>query len=198
MKLTPLRQWVCDSCGKVIDKPENGWCEWYTERDISFDIGFRIVHHTESCMYDDRTMKQRKLITKDFNLTDGLGAGGLGHFLHMIELSEKGFHNKVDIVQLVEMMRRLYIPYYEEARLYWNDALRDSFHDGCGFDENILLDIIENYGGGKTDSLGSHSSANQCYPRILSYSLLQSLNLSSNFTIPFWLMRWNLSKTVSK
>jgi uncharacterized protein YlaI len=25
MKLKPLKQWICDSCGELIKKPEDGW-----------------------------------------------------------------------------------------------------------------------------------------------------------------------------
>lgn len=28
MKLTPLKQWICDSCGGIIEKPKDGWWEY--------------------------------------------------------------------------------------------------------------------------------------------------------------------------
>ncbi len=50
-------------------------------------------------------------------------------------------------------MRRLYLPYWEEARQYWEEArqyweqsFKDGFHDKCGFSENDLLGIIDEYG----------------------------------------------------
>ena len=27
MRLIPLKQWICDSCGEVIEKPEDGWLD---------------------------------------------------------------------------------------------------------------------------------------------------------------------------
>ena len=42
-------------------------------------------------------------------------------------------------------MSRLYLPYWEEARQYWDEALREGFHDGCDFSEDTLLRIIKEY-----------------------------------------------------
>ena len=141
MKLIPLRQWICDSCGEAIEKPENGWFEWYTERDTSLDSGFRIVHHRGSCMYNDQRLEQQNRSPSDFALSMVLGHNGLALLLNLME--RKKF---ADMKEFIEVFRRLHLPYYEEARLYWNDALRDGFHDGCSFDDNTLLDIIKNYG----------------------------------------------------
>jgi len=152
MKLIPLRQWVCDSCGKVIDKPEDGWFEWYTEKNTCLDTGFRIVHQRESCMYNDRTLEQQNRSPCHLGLAGALGSSGLGYFLFKLELSGKGVHKLADIKEVAEIIRRLHLPYYEEARLYWDDALRDGFHDGCSFDESTLLGIIENYGADRPSS----------------------------------------------
>jgi hypothetical protein len=35
-----------------------------------------------------------------------------------------------DVREWVELCRRLHTPYYEEARLYWKDALQDGFFEG--------------------------------------------------------------------
>lgn len=141
MKLIPLRQWTCDSCGGVIEKSEDGWFEWYTERDTSLDTGFRIVHHRGSCMYNDQRLEQQNRSPSDFDLSMVVGHNGLALLLNLME--RKKF---ADMKEFIEVFRRLHLPYYEEARLYWNDALRDGFHDGYCFDENTLLDIIKNYG----------------------------------------------------
>ena len=146
MKLIPLKQWICDACGEVIDKPKDGWLEWYTEKNTSLATGFRIVHHKESCTYNDQTLEQQNLSPCDLGLADVLGSGGLGNLLFMLELSEIGADKLADVKELLEIIRRLHLSYYEEARLYWNDALRDGFHDGCVFDANTLLAIIQNYG----------------------------------------------------
>lgn len=148
MKLTPLKQWICDSCGEIIEKPEDGWFEWYQDKKTDLSAGFRIVHHRDSCMYNDRVLNQQGRTTLDLNLTDVLGGGGLGYLLFSIELSEKkGVYKLADLEEFIEMIRRLHLPYWEEARLYWDEAYRDGFHDKCDFSDNTLLSIIKEYGG---------------------------------------------------
>lgn len=47
--LSPLIQFHCDTCGEVIEKPEEGWFEWISEYDeeakITKSHSFRIVHN---------------------------------------------------------------------------------------------------------------------------------------------------------
>jgi len=147
MKLIPLKQWICDSCGEIIKKPEDGWFEWYTDEKTSFETGFRIVHHRESCMYDDGALIRQNRSPSHLALERVIGSAGLGYLLFSIELSEKkGVYKLADIEEFIEMIRRLHLSYWEEARLYWDKAYRDGFHDKCDFSENTLLSIINEYG----------------------------------------------------
>ena len=145
MKLTPLKQWICDSCGEIIEKPEEGWFEWYEDKKTSLGTGFRIVHHRNSCMYDDSMLNHQDKTTLDLNLKDVIGTDGLANSLFRIELSEKDIYTLADLKGFIEILRRLHIPYWEEARLYWDKAYRDGFHDGCDFSENTLLSVINEY-----------------------------------------------------
>ena len=145
MKLTPLKQWICDSCGEIIEKPEEGWFEWYEDKKTSLGTGFRIVHHRNSCMYDDSMLNHQGKTTLDLNLKDVIGTDGLANSLFRIELSEKDIYTLADLKGFIEILRRLHIPYWEEARLYWDKAYRDGFHDGCDFSENTLLSVINEY-----------------------------------------------------
>lgn len=141
VKLIPLKQWVCDSCGEVIEKPEDGWFEWYTERDTSLDTGFRIVHHRGSCMYNDQWLEQQNRSPSDFDLSMVVGHNGLALLLNLME------HKKFrDTKEFIEVFRRLHLPYYEEARHYWDRARSDGFLDGNEYQQNSLLDIIKEYG----------------------------------------------------
>ena len=149
MRLRPLKQWICDSCGEIIKKPNDGWFEWYKDTKKSVERGFRIVHHKKECMYPSSQLKRQNRIVKDLNLTDVVGSDGLGHLLQWIELSEKDVYKIADMIEFVSIMRRLYLPYWEEARLYWDKAYKDGFHDGCDFSENQLLSIIDKYGEGR-------------------------------------------------
>ena len=145
MRLKPLKQWICDSCNEVIEKPEDSWFEWYVDNNDSLEKGFRIVHHKKECMYDGRILRRENKMTADMPLPSSLGSDGLSGLLFRIELSEKGIYKIADLKEFVEIMRRLYIPYWEEARHYWHRALNDGFHDGCQFSAESLQDIIREY-----------------------------------------------------
>ena len=152
MVLKPLKQWICDSCGQTIKKPEDGWFEWYSNETTAREEGFRIVHHQKSCMYADTSLRKQNKFVADLNLTDVIGSDGLANSLFRIELAEKGKLGKINLLEYVEILRRLHIPYWEEARLYWDDALKAGEHDGCEFSENTLIEIIENYGSKESKS----------------------------------------------
>jgi len=62
MKLIPLQQWICDSCGGLIETPRDGWFEWYAGINDHVATGFRIVHHSEPCMYNDQVMSRQNKI----------------------------------------------------------------------------------------------------------------------------------------
>ena len=55
-----------------------------------------------------------------------------------------------DIREFVDIVRRLTIPYYEEARLYWRRAQADGFFSGCGhvaiYQPDTLKLLIDTYG----------------------------------------------------
>ena len=150
MRLIPLKQWFCDSCGGVIEKPEDGWFEWCTKestggKDIYAD--YRIVHHDISCMYNVANLSKKNIMVADHSLETVIGSDGLAYLLFEIELSEKGIAGfKIrELKEFVGILRRLHIPYWEEARLHWDRAFKDGFHDGCDFGEKSLLSIIEEY-----------------------------------------------------
>ena len=147
MRLIPLKQWLCDSCGEVIEDPEDGWFEWHSAKDYTIS-NFRIVHHRLSCMYNEAALKEQGIMVADHHLSVVIGSRGLAYWLFAIELSETGKASKIkNLVELVGILRRLHIPYWEEARLYWDRAYRDGFHDGCDFGESNLQSIIEEYEG---------------------------------------------------
>jgi hypothetical protein len=47
MKLKPLEQFICDECGGLIKKVEDGWLEWINPPNKPVH-GFRIVHNAAS------------------------------------------------------------------------------------------------------------------------------------------------------
>jgi hypothetical protein len=145
IKLKPLQQWFCDSCGGLIEKPEDGWIEWYTEGDAYIASGYRIVHHDQRCMYNEHVLFQQGKMVSDNHLDDYVGPNGLVYLTRMLELD-----NLKDKSELIEMIRRLHVPYYEEARQYWAQAEEDGFFDGSNevwpYLPSTCLRLIGEYG----------------------------------------------------
>jgi hypothetical protein len=135
--LMPLKQWICDTCGEIIESPEHGWLEWrQDENHKAFD--FNIVHHIEH--------SPRKLGGGDCypfkdlssHLDRYVGEDGLPHLLCLLD--EDIHINPVDGLQ---------VPYYEEARQYFHRASQDGYFDGAWgsiFTPEKLKSIIEKYG----------------------------------------------------
>lgn len=166
--LKPLQQWVCDSCGEIILAADQGYLEWLTERDEQAGLyrarGLRIVHHAPhsprfvrgqigaNCYFYEGQAGE-----SDIELSRFVGPAGMTYLIAKFldvgpELEEEYRGPPVfDMRELVEIMRRLYIPYYEEARLYWDEARAD----GCFVDSNEvslyhpdgLRALVERYGG---------------------------------------------------
>lgn len=146
MKLIPLKQWICDSCGELIEKSEDGWWEYLHDRKTELVSGFRIVHAGGPCYYNEQEFRQKNISVGSTPLDHKLTSDGFGHMLHRLELSQtEKIKEHYKITDFTEIMRRLYLPYWEEARLYWEKAYQDGFHDKCGFSENDLLSIIDEY-----------------------------------------------------
>lgn len=154
--LKPLEQFVCDYCGGIIDRPDEGWIEWITEYGEAGRTahGFKIVHHAscsprkpDSCYHYTHHPGR-----SDMHLDHVMNMGYLLSFL-----DEGPYHNPnypgpctKDMREFIEIVRRLTIPYYEEARLYWNKALADGFFEGANpvwiYQTETLKLLIERYG----------------------------------------------------
>jgi hypothetical protein len=140
--LEPLKQFVCDKCGQIIEKPEDGWVEWLHPEDPATgkrkNQGFKIVHHSKASPLSDGTRNVRcyhydnNPLRSDNHLEYFLGENGLSMLYAMVD---PGPHfsdgddvpEVVDFREYMEFLRRLTIPYYEEARIYWSDAKLDGF-----------------------------------------------------------------------
>ena len=128
MRLKPLEQWVCDECGQMIDEAEDGWLEWKTYRSGGAKYGdFRIVHNTAGSPRYPYGDCYRRSYVFGSHLKRYCGLDGLARLLAMFQLVEKPD-------EIVEIIRRLHIPHYEEARLYWERAKEDGFFAGTSAD----------------------------------------------------------------
>lgn len=119
--LLPLVQFVCDSCGGTIE-PGHGRLEWLEHDHVARSL--RIVHHGESCQSPPQQQGRRELPLDDF-----AGPDKLASLYGFISVAPNGENTATPEHQeeFTEILRRLTMPYYEEARLYWNKAMTDGF-----------------------------------------------------------------------
>ena len=142
MSLKPLQQFICDECGEVIEKVEDGWIEWFDDFENPIH-GFRIVHYSSAsprneqgrtCYYPESSA------LCDHHLRDVTGSNGLAYLLSFFE------RNLGDPKELAEIIRRIRIPHYEEARQYLAKAYNDGFVDSKDYGQNDLKQVIQEYG----------------------------------------------------
>ena len=121
--LIPLKQWICDNCGELIENPDRGWLEWYTSGSILDKRGFRIVHDHDRCMYDSHELFKDGKSNSDMHLVDFLGPDGLVKLTNLLEKE-----TSESIAEIVEIIKRLHVPFYEEGRIYLPLAWGDEKH----------------------------------------------------------------------
>jgi hypothetical protein len=142
MKLRPLEQFICDECGGLIEKLEDGWLEWLSPPNKPVH-GFRIVHSAEKsprsksgwhCYYPDGPG------ASDNHLNNFAGPDGLALLLSFLEM-DLGYPK-----ELADITRRIHVPHYEEARQYLEKALDDGFLSSRDYSQADLKRVIEQYG----------------------------------------------------
>jgi hypothetical protein len=157
MKLVPLKQWICDTCGEVIDGAENGFLEWITGDDRKAH-DFHIVHHypvsprrdkEEGCYQHEHAQGRRDSHLNNF--TDQNGLTTLLAFVDVGHLdSDDGGPWVRSAHEFAEIVRRLWVRHYEEARLYWSAAAADGVFDGANeispYTQRTLKEIVNEYG----------------------------------------------------
>lgn len=149
--LIPLKQFICDTCGQIIEDLEDGWVEWIDTNidDKRVVKNFRICHHTMKCQ----------------KLAYHIGCSD-NHLNSIIEIDPHTFifsfidigpyHEReykgpaiVDFRQYTDFMRRLTLPYYEEARKWWDKAISDSYFEDANeiiiYRPESLQKMIEDY-----------------------------------------------------
>lgn len=153
--LEPLKQFICDTCSTVIEKPEDGWVEWLSYVDESqgkiINKSFRVCHHKLKCMK----------FANHIHSSDGHLHSKLEDNIFVNELfcmldpgpNVRHEHYKgpevESIPETVEMIRRFSIPFYEEARKYFPEAKSEgyveNFNDPYFYRESNLKSIIEEF-----------------------------------------------------
>jgi len=119
---TPLTIWYCDVCGEPITDPARGYVVW-THDHQGRDTGFKIIHQGKC---DD------SLNPSSCALPDLLGPNGLNYLLAKMSYGPLATSSKptgpADLDEFVDLVRRLQLPHYEEARRkFSSDAVKDHF-----------------------------------------------------------------------
>jgi hypothetical protein len=114
-------RWTCDVCGEAIDDSANNYVQWVEVREPEADSSgrdLRITHNSARCsLRSGEEYAADKGLVCDLPISSLLGPDGLMRCLSLI--SDGGW--RVD--QGIEIIKRLQIPGYEEARPYLDAAV---------------------------------------------------------------------------
>ena len=152
--MEPLKQWICDVCGKIIERPEDGYVVWGYDEDGRIDK-IRILHQNrrgdqerQGCDHD------RFQFPNSLPIDRFLGDDGKILLLSLVDpgpfFREEYRDQIADKRQFLDVVRRFQIPYYEEARLYLDRARAEGFLDGANeiytYLPSTLKSVVEEYG----------------------------------------------------
>ncbi|MCK5212865.1 MAG: hypothetical protein KAQ74_02990 [Dehalococcoidia bacterium] len=141
--LEPLLQWCCDSCGGIINGAHDAYMEWAIDQRTQKVSGPRIVHKSRECTYGDKDLATAWRTPAHIALETIVGIERLPALIELLnDMIASGWVDTEDGQSFVEVVRRVQLPYYEEARLFWNVALQASVHDGTRYDDATLLHIL--------------------------------------------------------
>ena len=119
--------WYCDSCGQPIQQPEDGWVEWIRLVDQTpGGRNLRLVHRFNAsprkdyqvCQFNQEVeFKKDQGTVADASLPEFLGPDGLMRLLVFLADDE------LPKDEVLEMIKRLYIPDYEQVRPHIKEAV---------------------------------------------------------------------------
>jgi len=148
-------QWICDRCGDVIKTPEDGWVHWRRDKDRRVHA-IELLHHLKASPKGGMRGCYPEPMQQDAHLNVMLGPRGIVRLLSMMDVGT--YHDPAlkhvggvdDVRNWTEVFRRLHVPYYEEARLYFDRARADGHLDGINevalYLPDTLKDIVDAYG----------------------------------------------------
>ena len=111
--LQPLTKWRCDVCGELIEDVNKGYVTWHGPSESGAPYGFKVIHQGKC----DDNKANLSAALRDF-----VGVDGLAKLLAILSIgplkTAQGQSPRVvgDLDELVDFMRRVQTPYYEEAR----------------------------------------------------------------------------------
>lgn len=156
----PLARWVCDTCGRLIKRADDGYVEWISEKTVDDNYLARELHIVHvggrsslgppNYCFQHQTARGRC----DLPLRDFLGAHGIVQMLSFLDVgpfhaAEYPGHTVGNMREFVELFRRTHLPYYEQARQYLSRVHTDDFLGGPNeiyvYLPDTLKGIIEEY-----------------------------------------------------
>lgn len=119
--LIPLRQFLCDRCGKVGDVNDMCIQYWHKATVLEARAAYvleemQLVHY-DKCTWNDEVIRKQGTIKLLYDLS---GTEGLASLLGICETDNFSdeLSNKSYPSLAMEILKRVQIPYYEEARFY--------------------------------------------------------------------------------
>ncbi|MGB0766170.1 MAG: hypothetical protein ACPGYV_00510 [Phycisphaeraceae bacterium] len=142
----PLTRWYCDTCGEPIEGGGDGILVWHRENNLV--TGHQIVHRDRCDVPSEGACE---------NLSNFLGSDGLVYMTafftrgRILTLHGEQEENEVqDPPAYAELIRRLHVPHYEEARRYFGESSLYERHAGAAevapYRQESLISIIEEHG----------------------------------------------------
>ena len=142
----PLKTWYCDVCGEKIEDASKGYVIWRSAGRTY--QGFKIIHQGKCDI---------KSHPASAALNDFLGDKGLSYCMTFLSLGPvisnsggAGHCYIQDFDEFADFVRRVQVPYYEEARrLYGNHDLLEALSDANEFYPYVperMKALIERYG----------------------------------------------------
>jgi len=119
-------KWLCDTCHEHINGSKEGYVEWLRNVDSGELYGFHIVHQQSKCLYDEqKRLKEKREAAPGNHLKYFLKEDGLIRLLRLL-----GDKNLMDKQEVIELIQRLHISGYENARFSFEEAYSEGYIDG--------------------------------------------------------------------
>lgn len=147
----PLRAWTCDTCGEPITDPERALVIWQTSDDHRHYHSFRIVHKSIDGRRCDPGARSGFMMNLDLNYF--LGPEGLALLLSWLSAGplKGGGECRVAAEGMdayTDLVRRLQLPHYEEARPKFGDEHTRHWLDDANEVYPYLPDVLERVANG--------------------------------------------------
>ena len=160
--LRPLEQWYCDYCEELIERPEDGYYECLRDPKTGVKTGFKIVHHASASPREKGSNQcyhyAHEKHRSDMPLMSVLGGSGKGVLLSILGTGICPHDPSTDpdarnYREFMDFFRRVQVPYYEEARVYFSAAIAEgmleSFDSDSVDDPGFLKRVIERFRQGQ-------------------------------------------------